>query len=263
MAVSHWKFWFIWALLLIFLIAGLWFFRAEAAESLWLTLRRPEIALFLNPDAEFAVKIGNYYFNVYGDGVYDLDRAEKYFKTALELDPMVPDAWHQLARIDFLRGNFYKALSKINKQIELHGDSFMASYYIRGLISGYSGDYGQAEADFKKFLAWDAENWAGHNDLAWIYFKKGDYKKVEEIARAGLRLNQYNPWLLTSLGVALLNLGEKDEARLTLRKALEEAQKLTPSDWQKAYPGNDPRVAKDSLGGMIAAIKSNLSLVDK
>ena len=43
---------------------------------------------------------GNYYFNVGGNGAYDLEKAEKYFNKALEIDPQVPDAWHQLARID-------------------------------------------------------------------------------------------------------------------------------------------------------------------
>lgn len=88
-----------------------------------------ELSLAINPDARFTLYLGNYYFNVYGDGVYDLVRAEKFFYKALELDPRVPDAWHQLARIDFLRGKFRSALDKINWQIELHGDSFMASYY--------------------------------------------------------------------------------------------------------------------------------------
>ena len=68
----------------------------------------------VNQNADALVQKGNYYFNVGlpvrgtqtgGAGTYDLEKAEKYFKKALEIDSNVPDARHQLARIDFLRYN--------------------------------------------------------------------------------------------------------------------------------------------------------------
>lgn len=254
------KFWITWLFASVFFVSAAFLFRIKIGEQIWQTLRLPQPALFFNSKADFAVEIGNYYFNVYKDGTYDLDSAEKYYKKALKLDSNVSDAWHQLARINFLRGNFNAALSQINKQIEIHGSSFMASYYIRGLINGFLGNFKQAENDFKFFLIWDNKNWAAHNDLAWIYFKEGDYKKVEEIARSGLEWNKNNPWLLTSLGVALINLNKKYEARAILNKALSEAKNLTAQDWQNAYPGNNPLVADKALAGMIKTIGFDLSL---
>ena len=46
-----------------------------------------------------------------------------------------------------------------------------------------------------------------------------------------------------------------------LGRALEEAKKLNERYWEKAYPGNDPRVAAQGLKEMLQAIESNLSLV--
>lgn len=235
----------------------------RAGRIVWQTTHLAGVATFFERDAKFALDIGNYYFNVGGNGDYDLDSAEKYFTRALRRDPNVPDAWHQLARIDFLRGDFSSALEKINKQIELHGDSFMASYYIRGLINGYAGNLKDSETDFKKFLEWDPQNWAADNDLAWIYFRQGRYEDAERIAEQGLAWAPDNPWLLTSLGVSLLNLERKKEAKIALKRAQMAAQKLTETDWHKAYPGNDPQAAAKGLANMQKVIDYNLGLVGK
>jgi tetratricopeptide (TPR) repeat protein len=256
----------------------------------WNQFHTPGLAILLNPDAKFAVSIGNYYFNVEGNGRYDLNRASVYFKKALGLDPRVPGAWHQLARIDFLRGAFVPALEKINKHITIQGDSFMASYYIRGLIEGYKGDLDAAEKDFQKFKEWDPHNWAIHNDLAWIYFQKGDFDATEREARAGLASNRDNAWLLTAQGVALLNLwrvedatarsggaddrredatarsGGADDRREDAKAALTRAERiiagLTENDWHTAYPGNDPRAASRGLADMKKIISQNMLLLE-
>lgn len=169
-------------------------------------------------DARLAVEIGNYYFNGpafakgYGghspasaaaladSGAYDLDRARAFFERAIAIDPRVPYAWHQLARIDFARRDFAKALGEIDRQIEIHGDSLPNAYYVRGLVNGYSGDLAAAEQDFRNALEkGDRTHWAIHNDLAWIYFREGKYREAEEISRRGLQWNEGNFWLLNSL----------------------------------------------------------------
>lgn len=248
---------------LILLVALGFFAREPIGRFVWSTLGAPRIGLFLTKDAELALEIGNYYFNVYGDGIYDLNHARYYFEYALMLDSKVPDAWHQLARIDFLRGNYYDALDKINTQIVLHGDSFMASYYIRGLIYGYMGDLVHAKENFLKFKEWDPNNWAIHNDLAWIYFKMGEYTQAEREAREGLEWNQGNAWLLTALGVALLNQSNHDEARTTLLAAQKAITRLTEQDWHKAYPGNNPAVAAKGIREMAEIAKKNLALLEQ
>ncbi|MBI2108958.1 MAG: hypothetical protein HYT93_02125 [Parcubacteria group bacterium] len=211
-------------------------------------------------DANVFVQKGNYYFNVGGSGKYDLDRAAEYFNKALGVDPNVSDAWHQLARIDFLRGDFDGALEKINTQIELHGDSLMSSYYIRGLIYGYTKEYEKAEKNFLKFFEWDRNNWAVYNDLAWIYFQQGNYEKTRQTAEGGLAHFPNNPWLLNMTALAHMNLGNNEKAKIYFQKALFWAETLTESDWHRAYPGNDPNVAGQGVYEMKEAIRFNINL---
>lgn len=246
----------------VFFFALLFFFHAWIGLMAWRLARMPHVSLFFNQQAGHAFEIGNYYFNVYRDGVYDLDKAAHYFKRALAMDPAVPGAWHQLARIDFLRGDLSNALTKINTQIELHGNSSIASYYVRGLINGFMGNFGDAERDFLAFLSWNTKSWAAYNDLAWIYFSQGNYRDTETTAREGLALNPGNPWLLNSLGVALLNQEKKREAYAILVIALKESETLTLSDWHTAYPGNDPSLGDIGLKKMQQVIRRNLALAE-
>lgn len=249
-------------LLVIFvLIFGTFTYRDSVGHFLFEKFRLVKPALFLANDAELALKIGNYYLNGDGDNVYDLEKAREYFNLALALDPNVPGAWHQLARMDFLEGSLYNALEKINKQIEIHGENFMPSYYVRGLIYGYVKQFKKAEEDFLKLLEWDSKNWTAYNDLAWIYFQTGEYEKAKKIARRGLEANQDNPWLLNILGISLLNLSSKKEAAGILEKALEKAKNLTEEDWYKAYPGNDPTIARAGIEGIIRTIELNLNSI--
>lgn len=223
-------------------------------------LNLASLALALHPQASFATEMGNHYFNSERGGVYDLQEAKYYYSKSLEFDPQESLAWYQLSRIDFLNGDFPGALEKANRQIELHGDNPQSIYYLRALIYGYWGKYEEAEADFLKFLEWKPNSWAAHNDLAWVYFQQGKYEEAELIARKGLTANPGNAWLLNILGVSLLNQKELPEARKALAAAAEAAAALTPADWQRAYPGNDPKLAAGALSKMRDTIALNISL---
>jgi len=251
--------------LLVTLAAGtLYLWGDRITMAMWNNFHiLPEVVTYFNPDhAELALSIGYYSFNTFGRSSYDLEKAEYYLYRSLELDPMVKTGWHQLARIDFLRGNLGAGLIKINRQIELHGDSFPSAYYIRGLIYAFGNRLEEAEQDFLHYLSLREESWAGNNDLAWIYFKQGNYEKTLERAEIGLQHDAHSPWLLMMKGVALINLDRKNEAKPFLEAARKEAEKLTYDDWVRAYPGNDPAIAEQGLAEIKAAIEANLALVD-
>lgn len=210
----------------------------------------------LESDAALAFELGNYYF---GGGAYDLDAAERAYQKARRIDPAMLGPRYQLSRIAFLRGEFPLALDLIDEELDRHPD-FARSYYVRGLIYGYTHDYRSAARDFERFLAWDPKSWAGWNDLAWVHFSSGDFAAAEEAAGRGLLLHPDNPWLLLSRGTALLNLGRKQEAREILELAKASALTLAPADWGRAYPGNSPSVYKRGLLEMRRVIESNLAL---
>lgn len=217
--------------------------------------------LFNTAFAQGAVRLGNGFFG--GDLPYSITLADLSYRAALALDPEVPDAWHQRARIAFLRGDFERAHEMINKQIALHGDSFMASYYIRGLINGFDKRYEEAEKDFSRFIAWDPHNWAANNDLAWIYFSQGKFSEAEAQATLGLAANDGNPWLHMMRGMARFNMGERDEALADLLRAKEGAAGVAEDDWRRAYPGNDPRIASLGLAELHATIDNNIALIQR
>lgn len=215
----------------------------------------------------FLTNRGNYYF---GGGVYDTSKAARYYNWALRFKPEIPHAHYQLSRIYFVERKNDEALREVNATIAL-APNFARAYYMRGLIYGYTKKLDEAEADFKKILelgdlepgagALDQGGWAVYNDLAWIQFQKGNYTDVEKTAREGITRYPDNPWLLNSLGLALLNLEKKEEARVVFAQALERAKELTIEDVRRAYPGNDPMGAEDKRQAIINQIQFNLNLV--
>lgn len=219
------------------------------------------LCLFLlrAPIAFGTVRLGNQFFG--GTLPYDLRVADMVYQAALFIDPEVPLAWHQRARISFLQGDFDKALSQINTQLEFHGDSFMASYYIRGLIYGYAKNYPMAEKDFLYYLTKNPYSWAGSNDLAWIYFAQGKFEETRDQTAKILIGQPDNPWILMSHAMSVYNLGDTKTALDELLRAKEEAEKLTEAQWSRAYPGNDPAIAPEGLAEFKETIEKNIALV--
>ncbi|KKW19729.1 MAG: Tetratricopeptide TPR_1 repeat-containing protein [Parcubacteria group bacterium GW2011_GWA2_51_10] len=233
-------------------------FALSAGSTIWQYTRSASLATLRSPhDAALRFEIGNYYF---GAGAYDLKKAEKYFRETLELDAEFQGSHYQLARVYFIRGDFYDALREINEEIQMYPDN-KRSNYVRGLIYGYTGKLPKAEADFQEFLEWKPDSWAGHNDLAWIYFQRGKYQEAVDAAAEGLRIAPYNPWLLNSEGVSLLNIGDKKGARAAFERALMILESMSPEDWGRAYPGNDPNVYQTGFDSMKSAIQKNLQLL--
>jgi tetratricopeptide (TPR) repeat protein len=246
---------------LIFIASGIGIvvFRQPLAVLAWGALHCGFIVTILDSrNAVLYETMGTYYFT---SDHYDIDKAKGYFEKALAVDTRVPLAHYQLARIYFIRGDSYLAEVEIHKELELYPD-FKRSYYVRGLIYGYSGRLSEAAADFKTFLEWKPHSWAAHNDLAWVYFRAGKYAEARDTARAGLNIAPNNPWLLNSLGVALLNTGDKQGAKTAFTQALASVSAMSPEDWGKAYPGNDPAIYREGFSKMKESIQSNLELLD-
>lgn len=249
---------------LFFVILGcatsLFLSRPYIVGMIWRDLNSPSMALFLTDDARFAFEMGNYYFNVYDKGVYDLDLAAAAYERATSLNPKLPLARYQLARVYFVLGYAREAMAEINHELGVNPNNLRA-LYIRGLIEGTAGDYSSAVQDFGAFIKWAPTEWAGYNDLAWILEKSGDYAGAKNAALAGLKnahAAESNPWLWNSLGVAELNLKDYAEAGAAFRKALMYAAKMEPRDWRRAYPGNDPILAEAGLREFQDVIEENL-----
>ncbi len=216
----------------------------------------PLIASFALWDKDVLMELGYYHFG--GEGEYDLTAAKRYFEAALLVAPEAPLIHFNLSRIAFLRERFNEALLLASLEERLNPTEHRL-YYLRGLIYGYDKRYPEAIAAFQEFNRRKPSTWAGHVDLAWIYFQQGKYKEVKETIEIILP-HQSNAWLQNSYGVALLNLGEKEKARDAFLAAQVFAANLTPAAWGAAYTGNDPASYERGLREMRQSIDANLLL---
>ncbi len=207
---------------------------------------------------EVLMELGHYHFG--GEGEYDLTAAKKYFESALLVAPEAPLIHFNLSRIAFLEGRFNEALLLASLE-ERRNPTEHRLYYLRGLIYGYDKRYPEAAAAFLEFNRRKPDTWAGHVDLAWIYFQEGKYGQVKETLEVILPY-QNNAWLQNSYGLALLNLGEKAKARDAFLAAQAFAENLTPAAWGAAYTGNDPAFYERGLREMRQSIDANLLLTE-
>ncbi len=218
--------------------------------------------LAISPSGEKAYEYGVRHFNAQRSSEYEISAAEYFFDRALTLDPSLLYVHHELARIYFLRGDFFDALMQINTQIAQHGDSTPNSYYMRGLIEGYVGDYEDSAKDYTYFLKFDPYDWAGMNDEAWVLLKAKHFQEAAELTAKGLKYFPQNPWLLNNNAIALYELGEIKEAEAPAEAAAVAAAKLTDADWLHAYPGNDPQVASEGVAQFKAAAAKNIHMIE-
>lgn len=225
------------------------------------------------PNTDDPFELGQYYFN-HGDsadGTYDIEKARQYFEQAVAEDPKVDLlAWHQLGRIDFLKGDFESALFHFHKQIEYFSDELPNVYYMIALTYGYQARiervfeaWDKAESNFKKYLTYDPKSPWARVDLAWVLFAQGKYEEMKGPLEIGLLHHPDNPWLLNMYGLALLNTGEKAKANSYFSWALNEANKLTEAEWGRSYPGNDPAIWGRGLEEFRSIVAGNLELTNE
>src|SRR3989344_6212157 len=223
---------------------------------------REDVSYALYPSSEKAYAFGERHFN--GQDVYNYDilRAEYFFREALRRDADIPYLHHEMARIHFLQGDFLNAIQEINLQIQLHGTTTPNSYYVRGLIEGYMGDYAAAAKDYEEFLKVDPRNWAGINDYAWVLLKDNRPQEAADATEKALVFFPENPWLLNSSAIALYEIGDIEKALERVQKAWVHVQNMGEREWLHSYPGNDPAIADQGIATFRTAVEDNMHRIE-
>lgn len=240
-------------------IAALIVVFAYGPTSAAFSYAREETMLTIAPSADRAYRYGSQHFDVWRAKDYDLNRADRLFHRALQIDATHPFVQHQLARIAFLRGDFTLALIRINAEIRMHPNP--SSYYVRGLIRGFMGFYAEAAADYETFLHEEPTNWAGINDYAWVLLKQNRPGDALVATDWGLIYWSDNPWLLNSKATAHLEMGQLELAEEAARAAQEAVMHIGPTDWLQAYPGNDPLIAQEGILAFRKAVDENVHMI--
>ncbi len=205
----------------------------------------------------FGGKIG---YASYHISLYNIEVSEYFLLKANDFDKKIIWNNYQLSRIYFIKGDLYKAVQYSNRELEYFPDN-CRTHYIRGLAYGYKNDLDNAISDFEKFNTCFPLSWAGHNDLAWFWFRKGDMQKVVDVVEGVITSYDDNPWIQNTYGTALMNLGRGSEALLAFEKAKVASESMTETDWGKAYPGNDPSIYGKGLKAMRETIDKNIQLL--
>lgn len=207
------------------------------------------------------VRIGNLFFGKVPT-MYNVNVAQFFFKRAASpfFGNTPPFTNYQLSRTYFIQGDFDNAIYYANKELDLYPEN-CRTHYIRGLTYGYMNDLDNAIEDFETFnTSCVKDSWAGHNDLAWFYFRKGDIEGMLRTMEKVVSKNETNPWVQNAYGIALLNLGRYEEAVIAFKKALTVANAMTEKDWGVAYPGNSPRIYERGLLNMRKTLQENLKV---
>lgn len=257
----------------VFIVLALWFYTplpTLAARYLWNEWHAGTLSLSLNrSDALLASAIGAYYFgnqfatSTTAERPYDLSLARKAFGRSIEIDPLMPFTHYLRARVAFVQSDFGAALEDLTTELALAPEN-KRTLYMRGLVYAYRGETGDlslAEQDFKTFVAWAPKEWAGYNDLAFVLAKEKQYGNAATVLKEGIAKadgGDTNPWLWNALGIMELNLENPRASLAALTKAQTFAASLTETDWQRAYPGNDPSGATDGIEAMRTGIAKNL-----
>lgn len=215
----------------------------------------------IHPTAEKALALGEKHFSSRNSSLYDIRKAAAYFREAYTLDPDYEYLNHELSRVAFLQGNFYTAMYFINREIELRGETSPNSFYVRGLIKGYMGDYVSSAKDYERYLESNPNNWAALNDYAWVLLKARRFADAATATQKGLEFFPENPWLLNSSATALYELGQYEEALNQVTKAQAAVSKLSETQWLTAYPGNDPKIAAEGISAFKKAVEDNIHTI--
>jgi tetratricopeptide (TPR) repeat protein len=226
-------------------------------ERVFLDTKFEDVMLLISPSAERAYSYASKHFDARDPQEYDVDRAYELFTLTQELDPAFPTVYHQLGRIEFLRGNLKESLALLDKEFATNPDALPSSYYVRALIKGYLKDYLGAAADYESYFKVTSANWGSINDYAWVLMKAGFQPAALEALNWGLAQWPGNAWLLNNKAIALYELKRYKEAYETALLAKEAIALVTEQDWYIAYPGNDPKVAATGLASFKVAAEEN------
>ncbi len=224
---------------------------------------REDVLLVFNPSTDRMYAYAESHFSAEHSRTYDIDRAETLFKRVLAAQPDYPFVNHELARIAFLRGDFDFALALLERELRTNPNPSPSTYYVRGLVLGYSGRYDEAAESYALYLKSDPRNWAATTDYAWVLIKADRAEEARDTLASYLTdvWPEGNAWLWNAYAIALFETGEPKDAYVAIQKASSMIDAVTVRDWLVAYPGNDPRIADEGIETLKRSIAENMHTI--
>ncbi|MGQ9732552.1 MAG: tetratricopeptide repeat protein [Candidatus Zipacnadales bacterium] len=179
-----------------------------------------EAAAALNPkSAAPLITRGRLYLSI-----RKAERAEKYLKDAVTLEPQNAQAWRDLGQARLMLGSLKPAAMALERARDLNAKD--PEVHAR-LGSVYAADrrYSEATAEFTRAVALDPQNAAYPRNLAWLLIQQDQaLDRARELALQSDQLDRGDGDALLAAAVALLKQGYVDDAITELRKAVEQVK---------------------------------------
>ena len=152
------------------------------------------------------------------------ETAKARLRAALEIDPKIWEAWHDLGVIHYKEGDDDAAIDAFSKALAIHR-SHTPTLLARAEAHRRAGHKKDARADYETALRESEPDDPDRRDsaarLASLLRDSGDYNDAVAVLRDTVRLNGASPQIYTELGLIYIQQKRYDLAQLVLAKALE------------------------------------------
>ena len=152
------------------------------------------------------------------------ETAKARLRAALEIDPKIWEAWHDLGVIHYKEGDDDAAIEAFSKALAIHR-GHTPTVLARAEAYRRAGRKKDARADYETALRESEADDPNRRDsaarLASLLRDGGDYDDAVAVLRDTVRLNGASPRIYTELGLIYIQQKRYDLAQLVLAKALE------------------------------------------
>jgi len=170
----------------------------------------------------------------------NFDIAIQYNLQALTIDPYYPESYYNLALIYKKRKDFINEIAYLDKAVQADPKYYQA-YFTRGLSYYNAGNYEQAKYNFKEVLKLKNDHYLASQNLGIIYANELNKTEAENYLKTAIRLNKNNATSYYYLASIYQSTGSVFDAIENYRKTIE----LDPANYKaylalaKSYEQND------------------------
>ncbi len=156
----------------------------------------------------------------------DLDRAAEAFQEALKLGPNDPTVRYNLAQVYLSQGKLDEALDMLRQGVDLDPGSAPLQF-LYGKVLAVKGQLAEAEAALKKATEIEPLNASGWLSLGQVYYLEKKYDDAIRALQVAIELDPLSyPEVYVYLGRTYLDTDRPKEAKINMAKAV----KLDPNN---------------------------------
>lgn len=188
----------------------------------------------------------------------DMARASACFEKALQLDPQLTAAAHQLAKCALRTGDRERAIHLLTRVIRSRPNQIPPRLDLGGALLE-SGRFPQARQVFAEILAAEPDNGRALLGLAQVEFSGGNWQKAAGYARASLAHSGPNFPALFLLGRAARLAGDMADATEALGRAdalIEQSLELNPEQPEPYFLRGEVHFAREDFSTAMDCYRS-------